>query len=50
MKLFGRYGEINSVKVMWPRSDEDRLKKKNNGFVSFKDRRDATEAMVRFEK
>eukprot|EP01040_Poterioochromonas_malhamensis_P009251 gene9251-10040_t len=46
VKLFGRYGEINSVKVMWPRSDEERLKKKNNGFVSFKDRRDATEAMI----
>ena len=43
-ELFGEYGEINSVKVMWPRTDEERARKRNCGFVSFKRRGDAEEA------
>lgn len=32
---FGRFGPIASVKVMWPRDDEQRAKKRNCGFVAF---------------
>ena len=44
--IFGRFGPINSVKVMWPRSEEERLRKRNCGFVSFKSRQDAEDALV----
>lgn len=46
-EIFGKFGPINSVKVMWPRSEEERLRKRNCGFVSFKSRRDAEDALVR---
>lgn len=46
MELFGRFGEINSVKIMWPRSEEERARKRNCGFVSFRRRRDAEDALV----
>lgn len=45
-EIFGKFGEINSIKIMWPRSDEDRNRKKNCGFVSFKKRTDASDALV----
>ena len=45
--MFRKYGEINSIKVMWPRTDEERARKRNCGFVSFMRRRDAEEARVR---
>lgn len=44
--LFGKYGAINSIKVMWPRTEEERLRKRNCGFVSFIHRADAEDAMV----
>ncbi|GAB9468342.1 hypothetical protein Gpo141_00005661 [Globisporangium polare] len=44
--LFGKYGEINSVKIMWPRTEEERARKRNCGFVSFFDRLDADEARM----
>jgi U2-associated protein SR140 len=44
--LFGKYGEINSIKVMWPRTDEERARNRNCGFCSFKRRRDAEDAKV----
>lgn len=46
MDLFGKYGEINSVKIMWPRSEEEKARKRNCGFVSFKLRADAEDALV----
>lgn len=46
MELFGRYGEINSVKIMWPRTEEEKAKKRNCGFVSYMRRRDAEDALV----
>lgn len=45
-EIFGRFGAINSVKVMWPRSEEERARKRNCGFVSFKSRADAEDALV----
>ncbi|CAI5739911.1 unnamed protein product [Peronospora destructor] len=46
---FGRYGEIYSVKIMWPRSEEERARKRNCGFVSFYERRDADDARVNLD-
>lgn len=43
-ELFQRYGPINSVKIMWPRTDEERARKRNCGFVSFVSRDAANEA------
>ena len=40
-KLFGAYGALASVKIMWPRSDESRSRNRNSGFVAFMSRRDA---------
>ena len=32
---FGRFGPIASVKVMWPRDEEQRRRGRNSGFVAF---------------
>jgi len=42
--IFGKYGEIYSVKIMWPRTEEERARKRNCGFVSFMQREDAEAA------
>lgn len=34
-QVFGVYGEIYSIKIMWPRSEEERRRSRNKGFVSF---------------
>lgn len=44
--LFGRFGPLLSVKVMWPRSDEERARARNTGFVMFSDRSDAEAALA----
>ncbi|ETI42171.1 hypothetical protein F443_12662 [Phytophthora nicotianae P1569] len=46
---FGRYGEVYSVKIMWPRSEEERARKRNCGFVSFYKRRDADDARINLD-
>jgi hypothetical protein len=38
-KEFGRFGPIGSVKIMWPRSDDERRRGRNCGFVAFMVRR-----------
>ena len=45
MNLFGRYGPLASVKVMWPRTDEERARNRNCGFVAYMNRKDAERAM-----
>ncbi len=35
LKEFGRFGPIGSVKIMWPRDEEQRRKGRNCGFVAF---------------
>jgi len=42
-KEFGQFGPIASVKVMWPRSEEERRRGRNCGFVAFMTR-DAAQA------
>lgn len=46
---FGRHGPLASVKVMWPRSEEERARNRNCGFVAFMNRRDAERAMADLE-
>eukprot|EP00198_Chlamydomonas_reinhardtii_P008180 XP_001697517.1 predicted protein [Chlamydomonas reinhardtii] len=46
---FGRFGAIASVKVMWPRDEEQRRKGRNCGFVGFMKRDDAEMAMRKLQ-
>uniref|UniRef100_A0A8C8CB13 U2 snRNP-associated SURP motif-containing protein n=1 Tax=Oncorhynchus tshawytscha TaxID=74940 RepID=A0A8C8CB13_ONCTS len=45
-KEFGKYGPLASVKIMWPRSDEERTRVTNRGFVAFMTRKDADRALA----
>jgi U2-associated protein SR140 len=45
VEVFGKYGPLASVKIMWPRTDEERNRGKNCGFVAFMTRKDAERAM-----
>lgn len=42
---FGLYGPLASVKIMWPRTDEERARNRNCGFVAFMNRKDAERAL-----
>ncbi len=44
-QVFGAYGSLLSIKIMWPRTEEERMKRRNCGFVSFWKRPDAQAAM-----
>ena len=45
MEVFGKFGPLGSVKIMWPRTEEERLRNRNCGFVAFMCRRDAERAL-----
>lgn len=45
MEIFGKYGPLASVKIMWPRSDEERSRNRNCGFVAFMNRKDGERAI-----
>lgn len=45
MELFGRYGPLASVKIMYPRTDEEKSRLTNCGFVAYMSRKDAERAM-----
>ncbi len=45
MELFGRFGPLASVKIMWPRSEEERARGRNCGFVAFMNRKDGERAL-----
>lgn len=45
MELFGRYGPLASVKIMYPRSEEEKSRVTNCGFVAYMSRKDAERAM-----
>ena len=47
MDVFGKYGPLASVKIMWPRTDEERARNRNCGFVAFMCRKDGERA-IRF--
>ena len=42
---FGKFGPLASIKIMWPRTEEERLRNRNCGFVAFMRRRDAERAL-----
>ena len=46
MELFGRIGPLASVKIMWPRSEEERARGRNCGFVAFMNRKDGERALA----
>lgn len=39
--VFTAYGPLASVKIMWPRTDEERARNRNSGFVAYMIRQDA---------
>ncbi|KAF1781784.1 Nucleotide-binding alpha-beta plait domain [Phytophthora cactorum] len=41
--------QVYSVKIMWPRSEEERARRRNCGFVSFYERRDADDARINLD-
>lgn len=45
MELFGKYGPLASIKIMWPRSEEEKSRGRNCGFVAYMSRVDATRAL-----
>ncbi|PVV04415.1 hypothetical protein BB560_001093 [Smittium megazygosporum] len=45
LKLFGKYGPIGSVKIMWPRKQDELSRSRNSGFVCFMDRESASNAI-----
>ncbi|OIV93798.1 hypothetical protein TanjilG_03761 [Lupinus angustifolius] len=44
LRTFGRFGPIASVKIMWPRTEEERRRQRNCGFVAFMNRPDGQAA------
>ncbi|KAI3857992.1 hypothetical protein MKX03_033271 [Papaver bracteatum] len=44
LRTFGRFGPIASVKIMWPRTDDERKRQRNCGFVAFMNRADGQAA------
>lgn len=44
-KEFAKYGPIASVKIMWPRTQEEKDRNRNCGFVSFMERKHAEQAL-----
>ncbi|KAL1493358.1 hypothetical protein ABEB36_011427 [Hypothenemus hampei] len=45
MEIFGKYGPLASIKIMWPRSDEEKSRGRNCGFVAYMSRKDGERAM-----
>ena len=46
MELFGRYGPLASIKIMWPRTDNEKSRGRNCGFVAFMNRKDGERALA----
>ncbi|GKY94615.1 hypothetical protein MPSEU_000427000 [Mayamaea pseudoterrestris] len=44
--LFGQFGELYSVKIMYPRTAEERSRNRHSGFVCFCNRQDAQDAIA----
>lgn len=42
---FGKFGPIGSVKIMWPRTEEEIERNRNCGFVCFMEREHAAKAL-----
>jgi len=48
-KVFGKYGPLASVKIMWPRTEEEKQKNRNCGFVAYMNRLDGERALADIE-
>lgn len=46
MELFGRYGPLASIKIMWPRTEDEKSRGRNCGFVAFMSRKDGERALA----
>ncbi|GJM90383.1 hypothetical protein PR202_ga06658 [Eleusine coracana subsp. coracana] len=44
LRTFGRFGPTASVKIMWPRTEEEKRRQRNCGFVAFMNRADGQTA------
>jgi hypothetical protein len=44
-RYFSQFGDLHSVKIMWPRTAEDRARNRVSGFFCYKRRGDANDAM-----
>ncbi|CAI6343377.1 unnamed protein product [Macrosiphum euphorbiae] len=44
-EVFGKYGPLASIKIMWPRSDEEKTRGRNCGFVAYMSRKDGERAL-----
>ena len=44
MVLFGKHGPLASVKIMWPRTEDEKSRGRHCGFVAFMARKDAERA------
>ena len=45
-KIFGEFGPLASIKIMWPRNDEERKRDRNCGFVAYMSRANAEKVCV----
>lgn len=48
MQRFGYYGLLASVKIMWPRSEDEKARGANCGFVAFMNRKGELSEFSRF--
>ncbi len=46
MELFGKYGPLASIKIMWPRTEDEKSRGRNCGFVAYMARSDGERALV----
>jgi len=46
---FGKYGPIASIKIMWPRDDDQRTRGRMSGFVAYMARQSAEEALEKMQ-
>ena len=48
-EIFGKYGPLASVKIMWPRTEEEKARGRNCGFVAFMNRKDGERALANLQ-
>ena len=48
-EIFGKYGPLASVKVMWPRTEEEKSRGRNCGFVAYMNRKDGERALANLQ-
>ncbi|TRY72722.1 hypothetical protein TCAL_00982 [Tigriopus californicus] len=46
MELFGKYGPLASIKIMWPRTEDEKSRGRNCGFVAYMSRIDGERALT----